>query len=155
MSDPIAVGVDGTAASRAALEWAARRAHVDERQLVLIHVAGNTSQSTDESDSLAITELDFVKSIAPGLKAKFEVHHGDPVRVLADEAHRFVLLVIGTHKTGFLARSSVWFDQFPARGRSRCTPRNHSHWLGQGAARRAGRYRRRIQCDSRTSPCGW
>ncbi len=102
MPDEIAVGVDGTAASRAALEWAVRRAQSDACGLVVIHVAGNTAFSSDDSGLLARTEPEYARSIAPGTKVSFEVHHGEPVRVLAEEARRFTLLVVGTHKTGFL-----------------------------------------------------
>jgi nucleotide-binding universal stress UspA family protein len=102
MTDRIAVGVDGTAASRAALEWAVRLAVRENWSVVLLHVAGNTSEAARESDSLVQEELDFARTIAPDISITFEVHHGETVKVLAHEAHWFALLVIGTHKTGFL-----------------------------------------------------
>jgi nucleotide-binding universal stress UspA family protein len=102
MSDLIAVGIDGTAASRAAVEWAVHRAESENLSLVLLHVAGNTAYAASDSDSLVRAELEYARAVSPRIAMAFEIHHGEPERVLAEEAQRFVLLVVGTHKTGFL-----------------------------------------------------
>ena len=102
MSDLTGVGIDGTAASRAAVEWAVHRAESENLSLVLLHVAGNTAYAASESDSLVRAELDYARAIWPRITMAFEIHHGEPEKVLAEEARRFVLLVVGTHKTGFL-----------------------------------------------------
>jgi nucleotide-binding universal stress UspA family protein len=102
MAGQLAVGIDGTAASRAALEWTVRRAEVDGSSVVILHEAGNTSYAADESDSLVRAELDFVRALSPTTAVTFEIFHGEPVKVLSQQGERFALVVVGTHKTGFL-----------------------------------------------------
>jgi nucleotide-binding universal stress UspA family protein len=102
MSDAIAVGVDGTAASRAALEWAIHRAEADSRGLALLHAVGNTDHVANERDSLVRPEFDFARAFFSEVAISFETLRGETVKALAEEAPRFELLVVGTHKTGFL-----------------------------------------------------
>jgi nucleotide-binding universal stress UspA family protein len=102
MVDSIAVGVDGSSASRSAVEWAIARAVRESSALVLLHVAPAAARSGAETDALVAAELDYARAISPGVQPTIEVLAGDTVGSLADASNGFALLAIGTHKTGFL-----------------------------------------------------
>ena len=100
MSDAIAVGIDGSSASRFAVEWAARRAERERCSLTLLHATA--SPTSAETNALILSELEFANGISPAVKATVEIMAGDTVRALAEASGKFGLVVIGTHKTGFL-----------------------------------------------------
>ncbi|HEY2643279.1 MAG TPA: universal stress protein [Galbitalea sp.] len=102
MFHAIGVGIDGSAASRFAVEWATQHAVRENSALTLLHVSSGPGRSSAETDSLIATELQFARSITPTVEPTVEIMAGDSVRALAEAADRFDVVVIGTHKTGFL-----------------------------------------------------
>ena len=107
----IRVGVDGSGPSRAALTWAAKRAASGGSDLALIHVVdgewGQLGQgfAEDESDAGAdvLTEaLELARRFAPETSTTTTLLHGSTAWVLASTAEPGDLLVVGTHKTGYL-----------------------------------------------------
>lgn len=105
MNGEIAVGVDGSEASRAALEWAAHRAAATQLPLTLVHVDPDDAASDDETSdgaTLLATAVGIAQAIEPDITWTTELLVGDVAAVLAAASERFDLMVVGTHKTGFL-----------------------------------------------------
>jgi nucleotide-binding universal stress UspA family protein len=102
----ILVGIDGSSASRAALAWAARRAALLGSSLVIAHVVDDEwGSSADQllaaERELALRAADVAESF-PALDIDVLVAAGNPSIELATIASRADLLVLGTHKTGFV-----------------------------------------------------
>ncbi len=98
----VAVGIDGSSASRVAVEWAIARAGRERGHLTLVHVASASGRSGAETDAVVGAELEFARTFAPEIDVSIEIADGDPVRCLAEGSTGRDLLVVGTHKTGFL-----------------------------------------------------
>ncbi|AHH96942.1 universal stress protein [Kutzneria viridogrisea] len=107
----IVVGIDGTAVSRAALEWAVEEAAVRDCVVHVVHAWTFDPQS----DLLPAEELhenslqllhDQVKSVrgrshTKGIRRSSV--RGNPARALVDAASEAELLVLGSHQRGPLA----------------------------------------------------
>jgi nucleotide-binding universal stress UspA family protein len=111
MNGTILVGVDGTSACRAAISWAVRRAASLDSRIVLVHVVDDEwgmigEQSISElhpaAYELVEKEAVFARSIDSGVTVTTRVLLGDPMVELGVESREVELVVIGTHKTGFL-----------------------------------------------------
>ena len=111
MSGMILVGVDGTSAGRAAISWAVRRAASLDSRVVLVHVVddewgmiGEESISELHPSAYALVEKDavFAGSVDPTVSVTTRVLLGDPMVELGVASREVDLVVIGTHKTGFL-----------------------------------------------------
>ena len=110
MTATVRVGIDASAPSRAALAWAAAYAADCHLPLVLNHAVDDAdiADSDQRREGLAAAERllqDAREQVATqfdGLDVTAQALVGDPARALADEADPDDLLVIGTHKTGFL-----------------------------------------------------
>ncbi len=107
----IVVGVDGSASSIAALNWAAHQADLTGSRLDAVTAwqwpskyqwtrtppdydpAGDTQKSVD-----AI--IDEVRSAHPSVPIQSEVVEGHPARVLVDESEGAELLVVGSRGRG-------------------------------------------------------
>ncbi|MFN0027097.1 MAG: universal stress protein [Acidimicrobiales bacterium] len=110
--ESIAVGVDGSLCSHAALRWAIQHARAGDR-VTLVHAwepSPSTSSSglvSSEDDSgahhLVQHELARAGNLTPakGVELSCEVLHGDPRRMLCD--YRADLIVIGAGGHGPLA----------------------------------------------------
>lgn len=105
----IVVGIDGSGPSRAALRWALRRAIATDVDLVLKHVVDDewgqlggeyARQETVEGERVLEQALDL--SSTSDCRVSVELSHGSPAWTLARDARPDDLLVVGTHKTGFL-----------------------------------------------------
>ena len=103
------VGVDGSSPSRAALEWAAGRAQSERVPLVLAHVeepeAGMMGQDFAREDlrTGAGVIADLTAQVSGrGLAVTAALLDGPVAWALADFTAPSDLLVVGTHKTGFL-----------------------------------------------------
>lgn len=103
----ILVGVDGSTPSRSALSWAASRARALGEGVRLVHVvddewgiAGHDVSDLAEDAGAAV--LDAARREASGVPVDEVVVHGSPAWALAALAGPADLLVVGTHKTGFL-----------------------------------------------------
>lgn len=104
------VGVDGSLPARAAVRWAIAHARERDAEVVLVHVADDEwgavgAELIDEVDEDARErldeELDYARSVAGGRAIGGELRSGSPMVVLASFSAPDVMLVVGTHKTGF------------------------------------------------------
>ncbi|MDQ1130385.1 universal stress protein [Microbacterium sp. SORGH_AS_0888] len=108
MADTIIVGVTDAAASRRALDWAARRARDLGRRIVLFSVVGGAVGAVGEDDIVAqvvdatAARLQAVAAelAASGLDVAAEVANGDPVALLVAASSDAELLVIGGEPRG-------------------------------------------------------
>lgn len=106
----ILVGVDGSGPSSAALAWALSRAAESTAPVVLVHVADDEADYAGAAGSAGVGATSGVLEAAvtsavashPALEISSALLRGNPGRELAAAAHPEDLLVIGTHKTGYL-----------------------------------------------------
>jgi nucleotide-binding universal stress UspA family protein len=126
MAGTIVVGVDGSDASREALRWAAEEARLRSAQLVAIHAwsfvpvaplgdagvlampAGDLPGQLEAESEAATATLEEALAEAAGEGSGVEVDRrvveGDPGEVLAAEAAKADLVVVGSHgRTGLKA----------------------------------------------------
>jgi nucleotide-binding universal stress UspA family protein len=114
-SDPrIVVGVDGSSASSAALDYACRRAERTGARVVALHAWRTHAPSTDvwSSDPRALKGLAHREVLLAESIAGLRVDHPDvvleqetvpvaPVRCLVDASHDASIVVVGSHGLGF------------------------------------------------------
>jgi len=102
----IMVGIDASSASRAALSWAAARAKRLGDDLRVVHIVDDEWGAGDidlEMGDRALAEsLATLRREFPSLPATGTVVVGNPVVELVRSARAVDLLVVGTHKTGFV-----------------------------------------------------
>jgi nucleotide-binding universal stress UspA family protein len=97
------VGVDGTGPGSAALDWAVRRAARRGDRVHLIHVAEDRSGQAEAHGRRMLAEAaDSARRSAPDVRLSTGLLHGSVSRQLAVLGAPGDLLVLGTHKTGFL-----------------------------------------------------
>jgi nucleotide-binding universal stress UspA family protein len=98
----VVVGVDGTARSAAAAEWAAEEARRSGRPLRMLYVAGTETEpaaaGTFPAPVAAVREL--VAERYPEVELRSERAPGDPRYVLAAAGEREGLLVLGSRALG-------------------------------------------------------
>jgi nucleotide-binding universal stress UspA family protein len=119
MSGTIVVGIDGSDASRAALEWAVEEAHLRDARVVAVHAwifvppqplgdpgllampAGDIAGELSAENEAARTVLSTAVEEAVGGKAGVEVDQriveGDPGEMLVKESAEADLVVVGSH----------------------------------------------------------
>lgn len=104
----ILVGIDGSGPSRAALRWALHYAGTTEAELVLEHVVDDewgqlgAEYARDETAEGERILEQAVASAAAGSTVRSVLRHGSPAWTLIADSTTCDLLVVGTHKTGFL-----------------------------------------------------
>ncbi|TFD82804.1 universal stress protein [Cryobacterium fucosi] len=105
------IGADGSGPSRAAIRWALARAAGDSNPVVLVHViddewgllgAGYAAEAERRARELLAVELADAVRRYPGVDVGARIVHGSPAWTLAGLPSADDLLVVGTHKTGFL-----------------------------------------------------
>ncbi|MBN9606204.1 MAG: universal stress protein [Actinomycetales bacterium] len=101
------VGVDGSAPSLAALDWALRRARQSSAPLVLVHVTEGAdaphegpARSAEAGRALLDGELERVRAL--GVEVSATQPEGSLAWALGDLAEPDDVVVVGTHKTGYL-----------------------------------------------------
>jgi nucleotide-binding universal stress UspA family protein len=111
MTGEIVVGVDRSVPSRAALRWSVERAESTRMSLRIIHVIDRPRESIDpvraeesraQSWELVTGEVAFAQSLDADLRVEGEVAEGDPLQELRIASRGADLVVVGTHKTGFI-----------------------------------------------------
>ena len=105
MSGRYVVGIDGSGPSDAALEWAVQRAVRDGRSLVLAHVdEGSRLDDLErgEGEDFLGPRADRMRRLHPRVEVSPILAHGSAVWELARVTRHDDILVIGTHKTGYL-----------------------------------------------------
>jgi nucleotide-binding universal stress UspA family protein len=107
----IVVGVDGSPPSRAALRWSVQRAAVSGDAVRLVRVLddewgiigpGSLEELGREAEADLADEIQFARSVDAGVPVESELLWGNPMLELASAGADADLVVVGTHKTGFL-----------------------------------------------------
>lgn len=105
------VGVDGSGPSRAAVRWGLRRAAERDAAVVFVHVVDDEwglvgHDYAEEAERRAVELLDAevtcARALADGPNVSTRILHGSPSWELAGLPTSDDLLIIGTHRTGFL-----------------------------------------------------
>jgi nucleotide-binding universal stress UspA family protein len=105
------VGVDGSGPSEAALRWAVFRAVSQSEPLVLVHVvedewglAGSdfAREAMYAGEAVVQAAFEAARSMSASARLSARVLTGSPVWEVSNACAYGDLLVIGTHKTGFL-----------------------------------------------------
>lgn len=109
---PVLVGVDASAASSAAVRWAAKEARRRDTTLRLLHACvfeGAPERVTDDSELLLEhvqrwlrRAADVAREWAPGVRVEISVELGLAVDVLLAESPGAALVVLGSHGLGGL-----------------------------------------------------
>lgn len=111
MSATYYIGVDGSGPSRAALRWGVRRAAERNAAVVLVNtvddewgLVGRDAAAAAERQArdLLVEEADRVQSLHTGVLLTTRIVHGGTAWELARLPQPEDLLIVGTHKTGFL-----------------------------------------------------
>ena len=118
MTGEILVGVDRSAPSLAALIWSAQRARIRGARLRIMNVIERSDGSGDSrcrelAWSLLNEDVALLRDLDADLVVAAEVAVGDPVEELAKASSTADLVVVGTHKTGFV-RGAVYGSGFLA-----------------------------------------
>lgn len=110
-SGSILVGVDDSVPSRAAIRWALERARVADMRVVLAHALEDEWDATDKlvmlenreaAEALLVAQVAYATSIDDSIPVTTLLLEGDPLTELADASANAEMLVVGTHKTGFI-----------------------------------------------------
>lgn len=105
------VGIDGTESSRAALRWAVKRATAIGAELSLAHVVDDEwstigARMVDELDNdgrhLLEREAEYAHSLAAEVTVRTQLLHGSVMQELITASKDAEMVVVGTHKTGFI-----------------------------------------------------
>ena len=102
MAGSILVGVDGSTPSRSALRWSVNRARDTGASVELLHVADDDATARGAAELLLRTELEFARGLAPDLVVITALADGNAEDALVRRSSGHGLLVVGTHKTGFI-----------------------------------------------------
>ncbi|MFF2543102.1 universal stress protein [Kitasatospora sp. NPDC058063] len=110
MSHSVLVGIDGSAQSAAAAEWAAREAHRNGLALRMVLVAGGEVDALDRDlgggsalPGPVAAIRDRISAELPGLAVSCEVIPGNPAHALAATARRAAVMVLGSRGLGGFA----------------------------------------------------
>jgi hypothetical protein len=111
MSGTILVGVNVSTLSRSAIAWSVARAAAIGARVELLHVveddtlavgSAEARQLTTQGQTLVAGELTYALSVDPSVQVVATLTSGRPEQVLAERSEAYRLLVVGTHKTGFI-----------------------------------------------------
>ncbi|MER7702604.1 universal stress protein [Kitasatospora sp. NPDC097605] len=127
MAHNVTVGIDGSAPSAAAADWAAREARRRGLALRMIHVAGTEADAL-ERDLGGGTALpgrvadlcDGIAAALPDLEVTCEVQPGHPAYTLAAASGRAELLVLGSRGLGGFTGLLVGSVGLRTAARSQC-----------------------------------
>ncbi|MER5641132.1 universal stress protein [Kitasatospora sp. NPDC002227] len=122
MDQAVVVGVDGSARSAAAADWAAQAARRSGRPLRMLYVAGaepeSASAGTFPLPVAAVREV--IADRYPEVELRCERTPGDPKYVLAAAGERSGLLVLGSRALGAFGGTLVGSVGLGAAAHSRC-----------------------------------
>lgn len=127
MRDVIAVGVSDSTASAVAVRWAMRRAALAGSDIVLVHVLDDEGRSsagaaerTASVRRLLLRQLRSAQSLSPRSRVEVRSARGSVMWQLAAASGEFDLIVIGTHKTGFIHGSVYGSSSLPLASAAAC-----------------------------------
>ena len=118
MAESILVGVDASTPSRSAIRWSVSRALATGAALELLHVI--VGETHDDAARLLHGELEFVRTLAPNLTVTTTLADGDAEDAFVRRSGRHSLLVVGTHKTGFIYGRAFGSRFLGLAARARC-----------------------------------
>jgi hypothetical protein len=101
MGGTILSAISASAPSRSALVWSARRAVETGSALTLIHVIDVDEPEADGRDLLE-REVRFARSVVGRVAVVGRIEFGVAPQVLTALSSGFGILVLGTHKTGYI-----------------------------------------------------
>ncbi|HWE91222.1 MAG TPA: universal stress protein [Pseudonocardiaceae bacterium] len=117
--DRVVVGIDDSARSVLAVEWAAREAQAADLPLALVHgesdryaaavidpgIVPAMELSARQNDTMKLVEdsVEVVRRIAPNLTVMTHVEAGSPVGVLCRQAESASMVVLGSEGSGLLS----------------------------------------------------
>ena len=102
MTGSILVGIDASTPSHSALVWSIKRAVSTNASLELLHVLDSADADRDAAARLLQRELQFARQSAPDLLITTNLTNGPAEDALARRSVGHAMLVVGTHKTGFI-----------------------------------------------------
>lgn len=111
MNGRMVVGIDPSAPGRAALSWSLSRAIETGQELELLHAVEIPADHEREHDALdtgraVLAEaLAYARSRYPRVSTRLA--RADPFKALVEASRTADMLVIGTHKTGFIQGRSL------------------------------------------------
>ena len=123
----IVVGIDGSVPSRAALEWSITRAKVTGESVELLCVVDYpletqsdafVSNAVHHANELLTSEAAFAREY--GIAVTTHLTHGDPFDGLVTASRSADIVVVGTHKTGFIQGRSIGSRFMGLAAMSRC-----------------------------------
>jgi nucleotide-binding universal stress UspA family protein len=129
MSTLVVVGVDGSEASLAAVETAAREARWRKAALKVVHAfvwpGAHTPPVrpdglTHVADDLVAEAVERARSTAPDIEVAHTVVTGDPLSVLEQQSHTAELLVVGSRGSGAFAALLLGSTALHLATHSRC-----------------------------------
>jgi nucleotide-binding universal stress UspA family protein len=106
------VGIDGTESSRAALRWATKRAAATGAEVNLTHVINDDwatigarmlEELEEDARLLLGKEVAYAHTLAAQVSIHTQVLHGDVMQELIAASKQAEMVVVGTHKTGFIS----------------------------------------------------
>jgi nucleotide-binding universal stress UspA family protein len=124
------IGVDGSGPSRAALRWGVRRAAERNADVVLVNtvddewgLVGRDDAAAAERQARALLaeESDRVAALHTGVALTTRVVHGGTAWELARLPQPEDLLIVGTHKTGFLRGRVLGSRSVQVASAARCS----------------------------------
>ncbi|BBH71284.1 universal stress protein [Actinoplanes sp. OR16] len=118
MQDPVVVGVDGSAAGRAAVRLAAREAVTRGSALNIIHAftwheTTGYAPARGAASRVVKEAVAYAQRSTPGVDARGQLRDGPPLRILTEMSRRACLLVVGGDGLALLGAGSVVRDLVP------------------------------------------
>lgn len=114
----ILVGVDESGPSRAALAWALRRAEETLDTVELVHVIHD---DMDDATELLASAQSIAHEFTPRVAVGFSQRRGAPAAELVAAAAPEDLLVVGTHKTGYVYGRILGTFSLAVASNARCS----------------------------------
>ncbi|PRY70161.1 nucleotide-binding universal stress UspA family protein [Glaciihabitans tibetensis] len=111
MARTIAVGVDGSSPGRVALRWAMRQAIATQAEVLVVYVVGadlasmgglSDDERAAEGERVLALEAEYARGRVPGPTVHTRLMHGNAMRELIRVSREVDMVVVGTHKTGFI-----------------------------------------------------
>ncbi len=117
----IVVGVADTGSAHAAVWWAARHASATGAPIALLHVRTRTLPGPARgARELLARELLFVHSVDSAIRVRTGRTHGSVMWALGAATPRAAMVVVGTHKSGFIQGTVYGSTSLQLAATARC-----------------------------------